>query len=97
MGFVEDAERDQEQPTFDVDRIADLVVEPGLFDRGFAFVSGADDGVLDLDLRMKGEPLIEPVVETEDEALQIGRCVAAPAELAVTHLAVTGDICPAAA
>src|SRR5712664_39712 len=97
VGFVENAKRDQEQSAFHVRRITDLIIEPGLFDLGFAVVSGANDGVLELDLRMKANPVVEPMVEAEDEALQVGPGVAALAKLAVTHFAVTDDICPAAA
>ncbi len=91
VGLVEDAERDEEQPAFDVDLVAELVVEPGLLDFGLAVVSGADHGVLDLDLRVKSEPLIETMVEAEHKARQVGRGVAALAKLAVSRFAVTSE------
>src|SRR6266849_128036 len=52
--FVGDAERDQEQTAFDVDLVAEFVVEPGLLDLGLALVFAAHHRMLPLDLRLEG-------------------------------------------
>ncbi len=46
--YVEDAERDEEQAAFRVDRIAEAVVQVGLFNLHFALVALADHAVLEL-------------------------------------------------
>src|SRR6266699_7029899 len=92
VGLVQDAKGDEEQAAFEIDRVVHLVIHPGLFDLGLALVVLADDGMLQLDLRMEGKALIESVIEAEHETLQIGRGISALAKLAVPHFAVADDI-----
>src|SRR5258707_214103 len=50
VGLVKDAERNQEEPAFDVGRVVEPVVELGLLDLGLATIPGAYHAMLDLEL-----------------------------------------------
>src|SRR5262249_18064360 len=90
--LVEDADRHEEQAALEIDAIALPGADPGLLDLGLARVLGADDRVLDLDLRVQREALVESVIEPEHEARLVGGGVAALAELAVRGFTVADDV-----